>query len=93
MASLRLYTGIYVALVLLASGKFLFFEFDQIFDYWDAFAGTMALAVIKTGLIMWYYQHLRSEPRSVTFLMLGAYFLVLILAAAAAFSITSGVYG
>lgn len=93
MASLRLYTGIYVALLVLAAGKFLFFEFDQIFGYWDAFAGTIGLAVIKTALIMWFYQHLRSEPRSVSVLMLGGYFLVLLLAAAASFSITSGIYG
>jgi len=92
MASVKKYAAIYVALLVLAAGKFVFFELDQVFGYWDAFTGVMALAVAKTGLIMWYYQHLNEEPISITYLMLGSYFLVLLLAAAATFSLTSGVY-
>ena len=87
MTSTRTYTIIYVVLLVLAAGKFVFMEFD-FFDYWDAFAGVMVLAVAKTVLIAGWYQHLKDEPRSLTYLMLLALFLVLLLGAASAYSIT-----
>lgn len=85
MASLRFYAVIYVLLMTLAATKFLFFEF---FDYWYALTGTMAAALIKTGLIAGYFQHLRHEPRSLTYLAVSALVLVLLLMSAATFSIT-----
>lgn len=84
MASVRWYTIVYVALVTLAVGKFVFFE---LFDYWIAMSLTLAAAVIKTTLIAGYYQHLRTEPRSVTYLVLTGLGAVLLLAMAASFSI------
>lgn len=84
MTSIRFYTAIYVALLVLASSKWVFF---QIFDYWDAVLATMITAVIKTGLIAGYYQHLRFEPRSVTYVASMGVFAVLLLTVAAAYSI------
>ncbi|MFC4542301.1 cytochrome C oxidase subunit IV family protein [Halosolutus amylolyticus] len=87
MAGLRTYALIYVALVVLATGKFVFFELDQIFTYQMAIAGTVVLAIIKSGLIAGYYQHLIEEPRSITYLMATALFMVFLLTLAAGYSI------
>ena len=87
MASIRTYTFIYVALILLATGKFVFFHFDGIFRYWMAVTGTMLLAVTKVSLIAGYFQHLKDEPRSITYLMLTAVFMVFLLTLAAGYSI------
>ncbi|MCQ4334277.1 cytochrome C oxidase subunit IV family protein [Natronomonas sp. F2-12] len=85
--SLKLYTGIYVALIALAASKYLFFH-TLPFGYWQAFAATMTAAVLKTTLIIGYYQHLRSENRSLTWLMALSLGLVMLLMAAASYSIT-----
>lgn len=85
--SVKLYTLIYVALVALATSKFVFFNFE-FFSYWQAFAATMFAAVLKTGLIVGYYQHLRWENRSLTALMAQALALALLLMVAASYSIT-----
>lgn len=85
MASVRTYTLIYVALLALGTGKFVFFELD--FGYTFAIGGTILLAVIKSTLIMGYYQHLIDEPRSITYLMITAFFMVFLLTVAAGFSI------
>lgn len=85
--SLKLYTAIYVALVALATSKFVFFHFE-FFSYWQAFAATMTAAALKTGLIVGYYQHLRWENRSLTALMAQALALALLLMVAASYSIT-----
>lgn len=87
MASIRNYALIYVALILLATGKFVFFEFPEIFTNQVAIAGTMVLAVIKVSLIAGYFQHLKDEPRSITYLMLTAVFMVILLTLAAGYSI------
>ncbi len=87
MASLRTYALIYVALILLATGKFVFFHFDGIFTYGMAVGGTLLLAVTKTSLIAGYFQHLKDEPRSITYLMLTAVFMVFLLTLAAGYSI------
>lgn len=85
MTSVRLYTLIYVMLVTLAVSKVLFFEF---FDYWTAIVLTLGAASLKTTLIAGFFQHLRYEPRSLTYLMLTALSAVLLLAIAASYSIT-----
>jgi heme/copper-type cytochrome/quinol oxidase subunit 4 len=87
MASIRTYGLIYVALILLATGKFVFFHFPDIFSYQLAVGGTLVLAVIKTSLIAGYFQHLKDEPRSITYLMLTAVFMVFLLTLAAGYSI------
>ena len=85
MASVRTYAIIYVVLLVLGTAKFVFFEFD--FDYWTAMGGTLVLAMIKSVLIAGFYQHLVEEPRSITYLMLLALFMVVLLTIAAGFSI------
>lgn len=84
MASVKLYTAIYVALLVLATSKVVFF---QVFDYWDAVTATMGAALVKTTLIAGYFQHLRFEPRSLTYLMGMGVFAVFLLTVAAAYSI------
>lgn len=87
MASIRTYSLIYVALLLLATGKFAFFHFPELISEQVAIAGTMVLAVIKVTLIAGYFQHLKDEPRSITYLMLTAVFMVFLLTLAAGYSI------
>lgn len=84
---LKLYTGIYVALLALAASKYLFFH-TLPFGYWQAFAATMIAASLKTGLIIGYFQHLRSENQSLTWLMALSLGLVMLLMAAASYSVT-----
>ena len=84
MATVRLYTMIYVALLVLAASKWAFF---QAFDYWTAVSLTMVTAGMKTALIVGYFQHLRYEPRILTLLMFVSFLAVVLLGAAASFSI------
>ncbi len=85
MANVRWYTIVYIALLALAVSKWAFFEF---LEYSVALALTLVTAGIKTSLIVAYFQHLRHEPRILTVLMFTAFLAVLILGAAASFSIT-----
>ncbi|WP_440764620.1 cytochrome C oxidase subunit IV family protein [Natronorubrum sp. DTA7] len=87
MADVRTYALIYVVLLALGTGKFLFFELDQLFTEQMAIAGTVILAIVKSLLIAGYFQHLREEPRSITYLMLTAVFMVFLLTVAAGYSI------
>jgi len=84
MTSVKLYTAIYVALLVLATSKVIFFE---LFDYWTAVSATMVTAFMKTVLIVAYYQHLRFEPRSLTYLLSMGVFAVFLLTVAATYSI------
>lgn len=86
MSSVRFYALVYVALLALATLKVVFFEVEAI-SYDMALALTMLAAVGKTSLIAGYFMHLRSEPRSVSYIMLSGLFAVLLVTFAAAFSI------
>lgn len=85
MAGVRLYTAVYIVLVVLALSKWAFFEF---LEYNLALGLTIVSAFVKTTLIAAYYQHLRDEPRSLTYLYLMALTGVLLLTIAASYSIT-----
>lgn len=85
MTSVRAYTAIYVALLALAFSKVVFIE---LFDYWTAVGAIFLAASTKTVLIAGFYQHLKDEPRSITWVVLIAFAGVLLLGAAATFSIT-----
>lgn len=87
MANLRTYTLIYVVLLALATGKFIFFHFPEYFTYSMAVGGTIVLAIIKSTLIAGYYQHLVDEPRAISYLMATAVFMVFLLTIAAGYSI------
>ena len=84
MASVRTYTLIYIALLAMGTGKFVFFEFTT---YQIAIVATILLAIGKTVLIAGYFQHLIEEPRSITYVMGIALFMVLLLTIAAGYSI------
>lgn len=90
MAGLRLYTVIYFALMFLAFTKWALFEGVGmgLLTYNQALGGTMVAAVLKVSLIAGYYQHLREEPRTLTYLYLSALAAVGLLAVAASYSIT-----
>lgn len=88
MASIRTYSIIYVALLLLGTAQFALFEIDLIeFGYWTALTGVLLFSVAKILLVAGYFQHLIEEPRSITYMMASALFMVLLLTIAAGFSI------
>ena len=82
------YTAIYVVLFVFATAQAVV-EFAGYVEsaYWAAFAVIMVLSIIKAVGVAAYYQHLRWEPRSVTYLALGGTVAALALTAAAAYSI------
>ncbi|ELY48064.1 cytochrome C oxidase subunit IV family protein [Natronorubrum sulfidifaciens] len=85
MADVRTYSIIYVVLLVLGTAKFVFFEIG--ISEQAAIGGTVVLAVIKSLLIAGYYQHLREEPRAISYMMLIAVFMVFLLTVAAGYSI------
>lgn len=88
MARTRLYAAIFVALLAFSTTQALL-EFAGLLEayYWPTLAAIMVLSTVKALLVAGYFQHLRFEPRSVTYLMLGSLVIVLALTAGAAYSI------
>lgn len=87
--SVKLYSTIYVALLVAATLNFALFETSFIeFTYAQAIVGTLVIATVKTLLIVAYFQHLRWENRSLTYLMGLALALTMLLMAAATYSIS-----
>ncbi len=86
MVSTKLYAGIYVVLFVFATAQ-VAVEFMGI-AYWTAFGLILTLSLIKAVLVAGYYQHLRWEPRSVTYVVLTGLFAALALTLAASYSIT-----
>lgn len=88
MTRLKLYAGIYVVLFVLATAQALV-EIVGYLDqaYWNAFALIIVLSFAKAVVVAGYYQHLRWEPRSVSYLVLGGLFVAVALTTAAAYSI------
>lgn len=67
MVSTKLYTAIFAVLFVSATVQVLV-EFMDI-AYWLAFGIIMVLSVAKALLVVGYFQHLRFEPRSLSYLM------------------------
>ena len=67
MVSTKLYTAIYAALFVSATVQVLV-EFMGM-AYWTAFGIIIVLSVAKAILVAAYFQHLRFEPRSLTYLV------------------------
>ena len=87
--SVKLYSAIYVALLVAATLNFALFETSFIeFTYAQAIVGTLVIATVKTLLIVAYFQHLRWENRSLTYVMALALALTMLLMAAATYSIS-----
>ena len=85
MVSTKLYTAIYVVLFVSATVQVLV-EFAGL-EYWTAFGLIIALSAAKAVLVAAYFQHLRFEPRSLTYVVLGGLAAALALTLAASYSI------
>lgn len=82
----KLYTVIYVVLFVAATMQ-VAIEFAGL-DYWTAFGVIMALSAVKALFVAAYFQHLRYEPRAITYVVLIGLVAALALTLAAAYSIT-----
>ncbi|MFD1514883.1 cytochrome C oxidase subunit IV family protein [Halomarina rubra] len=82
----RLYTVIYGVLFVFATLQ-VAVEFAGL-DYWTAFGVIMALSAVKALLVAAYFQHLRYEPRAITYVVTIGLVAALALTLAAAYSIT-----
>lgn len=89
MVSTRLYAAIFVVLFVSSTTQAAL-EFAGYLEemYWIAFAVILVLSTFKALLVAGYFQHLRFEPRGLTYLMLSALAGALALTMAAAYSIT-----
>ncbi|QIB74611.1 hypothetical protein GL213_07855 [Halogeometricum borinquense] len=67
MTNTKLYTIIYVVLFVSATVQVLV-EFAGV-AYWTAFGLIIVLSAVKAVLVAAYFQHLRWEPRSLTYLV------------------------
>ena len=85
MAHTKLYTIIYVVLFVFATAQ-VGVEFMEL-PYWTGFALILVLSMVKAVLVAAYYQHLRWEPRSLTYLYLIGLTAALFLTVAASYSI------
>jgi cytochrome c oxidase subunit 4 len=85
--SIKLYGVIYVALMILAASKWILFH-NPYMGYWDAVLATLGLALTKSFLIVSYFQHLKWENRSLSYLVVLTLGLVMLLMSAATYSIT-----
>ena len=88
MARTKLYTAIFVVLMAFSTTQALV-EMTGLLEeaYWTAFGIIIVLSTIKAVFVAGYYQHLRWEPRAVTYLALCGVFVALALTTAAAYSI------
>ena len=87
MSRTKLYVGIYVVLFVLATVQIGIEEFFGEEAYWVGFAAIMVVSSAKAVLVAAYYQHLRWEPRSITYVLLVGLVAALALTAAAGYSI------
>jgi cytochrome c oxidase subunit 4 len=90
MARTKLYAGIFVVLFVFATVQVLVESMGLLEPgtYWLAFGVIMVLSFIKAVFVAAYFQHLRWEPRSVTYLVLVGTAAALALTLAAGYSIT-----
>lgn len=88
MVSTRLYAGIYVVLFVFATAQ-VAVEFVGLLEdaYWLGFGLIMILSLIKALFVAGYYQHLRFEPRSITFVIVSGLIAALALTIASSYSI------
>ena len=89
MVSIKLYAGIF-GVLMIGSTTQAALEFAGYVEsaYWIAFGVIIVLSTIKALLVAGYFQHLRFEPRGLSYLMLSALAAALALTLAAAYSIT-----
>ncbi|WP_053948718.1 cytochrome C oxidase subunit IV family protein [Halolamina sediminis] len=88
MARTKLYTGIYVALFVIATMQVGVEQIGLLEEsYLLALGLITALSLIKAVMVAGYFQHLVWEPRSVTYVMLLGFVGFLALTVAASYSI------
>lgn len=88
MSQLRTYTIMFVVLMVFSTTQALLEMQGWLEEYyWPVFGAIMVLSAIKAVLVAGWYQHLRYEPRSVTYMVASALLAVVALTAAAAYSI------
>lgn len=85
----KLYTIIYVVLFAFATLQ-VAVEYTGLLEemYWIAFGIILVLSMVKAVFVAAYYQHLRWEPRSLTYIYLTGLIAAVALTTAAAYSIT-----
>ena len=88
MSHIRTYTIIFALLMVFSTTQALV-EVTGLLEqaYWVAFGLIMVLSSIKAVMVAGWFQHLRYEPRSVTYLTATALIVVVALTTAAAYSI------
>jgi cytochrome c oxidase subunit 4 len=86
MTRLKLYTAIYVVLFVSATVQVLVEQAGL--AYVTALAVILVLSFVKAGIVAAYYQHLRWEPRSITYLIGIGLLAALALTVASTYSIT-----
>ena len=85
---MKFYTAIYVVLFVLATVQALVESVGMLeSSYWLAFGLIAILSVAKALAVAGYFQHLRWEPRSLSYLMLIGTLAALALTMAASYSI------
>ena len=88
MARTKLYTGIYVALFVIATMQVAVEQIGLLESSYVLALGLItALSLIKAVMVAGYFQHLVWEPRSVTYVMLLGFVGFLALTVAASYSI------
>lgn len=89
MVSTKTYAVIFAVLMVSSTTQALL-EFAGYVEnvYWMAFGAIIVLSSFKALLVVGYFQHLRFEPRGLSYLMLSALAAALALTLAAAYSIT-----
>ena len=89
MSHTKLYTAIYVVLFAFATLQAVV-EYAGFLErsYWLAFWAIIVLSAVKAVIVAGYYQHLRWEPRAVSYLAVGGLVAALALTVAATYSIT-----
>jgi len=88
MASIKLYTAIFGALMVLSTLQFLVERFMLEDLYMISMAIILLVSTIKAISVAGWYMHIFDEPRAIGYLAMGAVFGVLALIAGAAYSIT-----
>lgn len=85
----KLYTIIYVVLFVFATLQ-VAVEYAGILEdmYWIGLGAILVLSMIKAVFVAGYYQHLRWEPRGITYVYLTGLVAAIALTTAAAYSIT-----
>ncbi|MEF8856082.1 MAG: cytochrome C oxidase subunit IV family protein [Haloplanus sp.] len=86
MTRLKLYTAIYG--VLFVSATLQVFVEQMGLDYVTALVIILALSFVKAVIVAGYYQHLRWEPRSITYLIGIGLLAALALTVASTYSVT-----